>query len=579
MSLPQSKSSIMKNWRFYFLVAVIFICFGVIVSRLFFLQITKHGYYKAQADSQHQNFQPIYPTRGEIFMRDKNTGDSDSFPFPVAINKDFWNISVVPKEIEDKEEAVQKLAPFLKIGEEVLRQRVSKKDDPYEPLESKVEQASADGIRALNLKGVLFEKESWRYYPNSNLTCHLVGFLGMDSDKKVGRYGVEGYYEKELAGKAGWVEAKKDSSGEIISVGGSVIEEPEDGADLILTIDPNVSSFIEKKLAETIDKLDATKGTIIVMEVKTGAIRAMSSLPGFNPNKYNEVKDSKLFLNPAISEIFEPGSIFKPITMSAALDAEVLTPNTTYEDKGYAEVSGVIIKNALDRAEGIQTMTQVIEKSLNSGAIFAQQKLGKDGFKKYIEKFGFGEKTGIDLGGEEKGNISNLKKKNDVDYATMSFGQGIAVTPIQLVAAIGAIANDGVLLRPYILERIKYKNGEEKVTQTKEIRRVISSDAASRMTAMMVSAVKNGYSKKAGIEGYSIAGKTGTAQIPDPVKGNYSEETIHTFVEFFPAFNPRFVILIKVDKPKGIRFSSDSITPLAKELGEYLLNYYEIPPN
>jgi cell division protein FtsI/penicillin-binding protein 2 len=431
----------------------------------------------------------------------------------------------------------------------------------------------------LNLKGIIFEKENWRYYPNSSLACHVVGFLGMDGDKKVGRYGVEGYYEKELAGKPGLVEAKKDSSGEIIAVGGSVIDAPEDGADLILTIDPNVSSFIEEKLISIIDKLDATGGTVIVMEVKTGAIRAMSSWPDFDPNKYNEVKNSKLFLNPAISEIFEPGSIFKPITMSAALDAEVISPNTTYEDKGYTEVSGVIIKNALDRAEGVQTMTEVIEKSLNSGVIFVQQKLGKDVFKKYIEKFGFGEKTGIDLGGEEKGNISNLKKKNDVDYATMSFGQGIAVTPIQLVTAIGAIANDGVLMRPYIVEKIKYKNGKEKIAQPKEIRRVISSDAASRMTAMMVSAVKNGYSKKAGVEGYSIAGKTGTAQIPDPVKGDYSDETIHTFIEFFPAFSPRFVMLIKIDKPKGIRFSSDSITPMAKEIAEYLLNYYEIPPN
>lgn len=561
------------------MVAVIFLCFGVIVFRLFFLQITKHGYYKAQADIQHQYFQPIYPERGEIFMRDKNTEDSDSFLFPVAINKDFWNISIVPKEITEKEETVQQLAPLLEINEESLRERINKENDPYEPLESKVEQSLFDKVRALNLEGVIFKEESQRYYPNNNLICHLTGFLGMDGNKKVGRYGIEGYYEKELAGKAGLVEAKKDSSGEIISVGGSVIEEPENGADLILTIDPNVSSFVEKKLAATIDKLDAVKGTIIVMEVKTGAIRAMSSLPGFDPNKYNEVKNSKLFLNPAISEIFEPGSIFKPITMSAALDAEVITPNTTYEDKGYTEVSGVIINNALDRAEGVQTMTQVIEKSLNSGVIFVQQKLGKDDFKKYVEKFGFGEKTGIDLGGEEKGNISNLKKKNDVDYATMSFGQGIAVTPIQLVAAIGAIANDGVLLRPYILERIRYENGEEKITQPKEIRRVVSSDAASRMTAMMVSAVKNGYSKKAGIEGYSIAGKTGTAQIPDPTTGKYSDETIHTFVEFFPAFSPRFVILIKVDKPKGIRFSSDSITPLAKELAEYILNYYEIPPN
>lgn len=512
-------------------------------------------------------------------MRDKNTDDQRLSLFPVAINKDFWKISIVPREIQKKEETVKLLSPLLETREETLRERINKKDDPYEPLKSKVEQGLVEKIKALNLEGILFDKENWRYYPNNDLVCHLIGFLGMDGDTKVGRYGVEGYYEKELMGKVGLVEAKKDSSGEIISVGGSVINEPEDGADLILTIDPNVSFFIEGKLAAIIKKLDAVKGTIIVMEVKTGAIRAMSTWPGFDPNKYNEVENNRLFVNSAISEIFEPGSIFKPITMAAALDAEVITPNTTYEDKGYTEVGGIIIKNALDKAEGVQTMTQVIEKSLNSGAIFVQQKLGKDGFRKYVEKFGFGEKTGIDLGGEEKGNISNLKKKNDVDYATMSFGQGIAVTPIQLVAAIGAIANDGILLRPYILERIKYKNGEEKITQPKEVRRVISSDAASRMTAMMVSAVKNGYSKKAGVEGYLIAGKTGTAQIPDPVKGNYSEETIHTFIEFFPAFNPRFVILIKVDKPKGINFSSDSITPLAKELTEYLLNYYEIPPS
>jgi len=561
------------------LVAVIFLCFGVIIFRLFFLQITKHSYYKAQADNQQQRFQLIYPARGEIFMRDRNTEDSGSFLFPVAINKDFWNISIVPKEVQEKEETVKMLSSLLGINEETLRERINKENDPYEPLKSKVETALVEKVKALNIRGIILKKEGGRYYPNNELICHLIGFLGMDEDIRIGRYGVEGYYEKELMGKIGRVEAKKDSFGQIISVGGSVIEESEDGADLILTIDPNVSSFIEEKLAATIKKLDATKGTIIVMEVKTGAIRAMSSWPGFDPNKYNEVRDNGLFLNSAITETFEPGSIFKPITMSSALDAGVITPNTTYEDKGYAEVSGVIIKNALDRAEGAQTMTEVIEKSLNSGAIFAQQKLGKDGFKKYVERFGFGEKTGIDLGGEEKGNVSNLKKKNDVDYATMAFGQGIAVTPIQLVAAIGAIANDGVLLRPYILERIKYKNGEEKITKTKKIRRVISSDAASRMTAMMVSAVKNGYSKKAGVEGYSIAGKTGTAQIPDPIKGDYSEETIHTFVEFFPAFNPRFVILIKVDKPKGINFSSDSITPLAKELAEYILNYYEIPPN
>jgi len=513
-------------------------------------------------------------------MKDKHTNsDSRSLLFPVAINKDFWTVYAVPKDIEDKEETVEKLSPLLGLDTVALMERLSKKDDPYEPLRNKVDEETANKIKTLNLKGINFEEESWRYFPANELACQIVGFVGFDGDKKVGRYGVEEYYEKDLAGKTGFIEAKKDSLGESIPVADRILSEPEDGVDLILTIDPNVQFFVEQKLKETIENLQAPSGTIVVMEVKTGAIKAMASWPNFDPNKYNEVENPRLFLNSAISETYEPGSIFKPITMAGALNEGAITPSTTYEDKGFTEVGGEIIKNALDRAEGIQTMTQVLEKSLNSGAIFAQQKLGKDKFEKYVEKFGFGQKTGIDLSGEEKGNISNLKKGGNVEHATASFGQGIAVTSIQLITALSAIANDGVLLRPYIVEKIIYKNGEEKATQPKEIRRVISSETASRLTAMMVSVVKNGYSKKAGIEGYSIAAKSGTSQIPDFEKGGYTDETIHTFGEFFPAFNPQFSLLIKVDKPKGFRFSSDSITPLARQIAEYILNYYEIPPS
>lgn len=570
----------MKSWRFYTFVFFIGLVFAIIIFRLFTLQIVKHSFYKTLASTQHQTFQTVYPLRGEIFMKDKHTNsDSRSLLFPVAINKDFWTIYAVPKDIDDTEETVEKLSPLLGLDKTVLGERLSKKDDPYEPLKNKVDEEIANKIKALNLKGINFEEESWRYFPANELACQIVGFVGFSGDKKVGRYGVEEYYEKDLAGKTGFIEAKKDSLGESIPVADRILSEPEDGVDLILTIDPNVQFFVEQKLKETIENLQAPSGTIVVMEVKTGAIKAMANWPNFDPNKYNEVENPRLFLNPAISEAYEPGSIFKPITMAGALNEGAITPSTTYEDKGFTEVDGKIIKNALDRAEGIQTMTQVLEKSLNSGAIFAQQKLGKDDFKKYVEKFGFGQKTGIDLSGEEKGNTSNLKKNRNVEYATASFGQGIAVTSIQLIAALSAIANDGVLLRPYIVEKIIYKNGEEKITQPKEIRRVISSETASRLTAMMVSVVKNGYSKKAGVPGYSIAAKSGTSQIPDLEKGGYTDETIHTFGEFFPAYNPQFSLLIKIDKPKGFRFSSDSITPLARQLAEYILNYYEIPPS
>jgi len=570
----------MKNWRFYTLVFFIGLILGIIIFRLFSLQVLKHNFYKILAANQHQSFQTIYPIRGEIFMEDKHTNsDSRSLLFPVAINKDFWVVYAVPKEIQEKEETVKKLSPLLGVEEKIIRGRINKLDDPYEPLKNKVDEETVNKIKELNIAGIYFEKENWRYFPADELACHLIGFVGYDGDKKVGRYGVEEYYEEKLAGKPGFIEAKKDSLGQLISVGDRILSQSEEGVDLILTIDPNIQFFIEGKLKDTIEWLQASSGTIIVMEVKTGAIRAMANWPNFNPNKYNEIENINLFLNPTIHDVYEPGSIFKPITMAGALNEGVIDPSTTYEDKGFTEISGHIIKNALERAEGIQTMTQVLEKSLNSGAIFVQQKLGKDGFRKYVEKFGFGQKTGIDLSGEEKGNISNLKKKGDVEFATASFGQGIAVTSIQLIAALSAIANDGILLRPYVVEKIIYKNGEEKITQPKEIRRVISSETASRLTAMMVSVIKNGYGKKAGVPGYLIAGKTGTAQIPDLKTGGYTDEVIHSFGEFFPAYDPRFTILIKIDKPKTIRFAADSITPLARQIAEYVLNYYEIPPS
>lgn len=570
----------MKNWRFYTLVFFIGLFFAIIIFRLFSLQILKHSFYKALAISQHDIFQTIDPPRGEIFMKDRYTdNDSRSSLFPTAINRGLWTIYAVPKDIEEKEETVEKLSPLLEVEEDILKQRIDKPDDPYEPLKAKIDEEIAQKIEDLDIEGIYLKKENWRYFPANELACHVLGFVGFEENRKLGRYGVEEYYEKELAGKPGYIEAKRDSLGNLISIGDRVIQEAEDGADLILTIDPNIQFFIEDKLKETIENLQATRGTIIAMDVKTGAIKAMASWPVFNPNKYNEVKNINLFLNPAVQEVFEPGSIFKPITMAGALDKGAVTPKTTYEDKGWVEISGYIIKNALERPEGVQTMTQVLEKSLNSGAIFAQQALGKENFKKYVEKFGFSEKTSIDLTGEVKGNISNLNKKRDLEYATASFGQGISVTPIQLIAALSAIANDGILLRPYIVEKIIYSNGDEKVIEKEEVRRVISSDTASRLTAMLVSAVKNGYAKKAGVEGYLVAGKTGTAQIPDLQTGGYSDEVIHSFGGFFPAFDARFAVLIKVDKPKTIRFAADSVTPVFSKIAEYMLNYYEIAPS
>ena len=568
----------MRPSRFYLLIVFIILAGFILISRLFDLQIVKHSFYKDLAASQHETYQILFPERGEIFIKDRFYGQNpSSHLFPLATNKDWAMVYAVPQKINNKEEAVKLLAPLLEIDESVLMQKIGKRMDPYEPLKHKLSSEIAEKIGDLNIEGIVLVSESWRYYPHGSLASHVLGFVGFSKeDEKVGQYGIEGYYDSKLGGESGFVEGEKDARGNLLVIAKHYFQPVEDGADLILTLDPNIQFFVEGKLREVAERLEAEGGTIIVEDPRTGAIKALANWPAFDPNNYSEVEDINIFTNPAVQNLFEPGSIFKPITMAAALDQKLATPQTTYRDEGFVKIGGYTIENSIKRAEGIQTMTQVLEKSLNTGAVFVQQLVGKEKFKDYVEKFGFNKTTGIDLGGEVKGNISNLNNKRDIEYATAAFGQGIAVTPIELIAALGSIANGGKMMRPYIVEKMIYSNGEEKIIEPKAIKQVISQDTAETLVKMMVSVVENGWSNKARIPGYFIAGKTGTAQVPG--SGGYSDKTIHTFGGFFPAFEPQFLILIKLDNPKGIPFSSESIVPTFREIAQYIINYYEIPP-
>jgi cell division protein FtsI/penicillin-binding protein 2 len=394
-----------------------------------------------------------------------------------------------------------------------------------------------------------------RSHPQGSMASNIVGFIGGEG---TGQYGIEGYYEDELSG------------GE------------NKGDDIYLTLDYNVQFIAEGLLKKASESLKIESGQIIVIDPTTGKILALADYPGFDPSKYFEVKDFSIFQNGAVQKLFEPGSTLKPVTMAAALDKNKITPETTFVDSGGVQVDDVLIENFGKKSYGKCTMTEVLEKSVNTGVVFAERQMGHEIFLSYLEGFGFFEPTGIDVLGEAYSENKQFKKGGDVNYATASFGQGIEITPMQLVRAFSAIANGGNLVKPYIVNKI-IDNG--KTIQTKpevSSRQVISADTASKVSAMMVSVVENGYSKTAGIKGYYIAGKTGTAQVPwsalEINKKGYSDRTWQSFLGFFPAFNPRFLVLVKLDNPKAST-AEYSAAPIFKEMSKYLINYYSVPPD
>ena len=573
----------MKYWRIYLLLIIIFLVGGGVLARLFSLQILQYDYYSVLAQDQHQLHKTLFPERGEIFLQDLSLSrrNGDEVHYPLAINKEFQQVYLIPNKIieQEKDEMVNKLSDLLDLNKEVILQRINKQDDPYEPLKHKVNQEIVDNIKELSFNGLGSASEIWRYYPNKILASHITGFLGITDEKRIGQYGLEGYYEDELKGKIGFLTGEKDTTGYGIPSFNQRLEPAQDGSELILTIDQNIQFKVEKELIQIIKEREAESGSIIIMEPSTGAILAMANWPIFDPNEYNKEEDISVFLNSSIQKVYEPGSVFKPITMAIGIDSGKITPQTVYQDTGQVKIKGSVIKNVDGKAYGQQTMIEVLEKSLNTGAVFVQQEIGQDIFQEYIQRFNFNKPTKIDLIGEVAGDISNLFTGREINLATISFGQGITVTPIGLITALGSIANKGKMMRPFLVKKIIHSDGTEVITKPEIIGEPISSETAKELTKIMVSVTENGFGKSARVNGYNIAGKTGTAQIPDSEKGGYSEEdTIHTFIGFAPAFNPQFIILIKIDKPQGIRFASDSVGPVFKRLAEYLFNYLEIPP-
>ncbi|MFA6553307.1 MAG: penicillin-binding protein 2 [Patescibacteria group bacterium] len=575
--LKQPKNKHNKKFdRLSVIRAVIFVFAALIAVRLSDIMIFQHNFYEALAANQHELHEKLFPKRGEIYVRDKDKPDK---LFPLAANDTYYLVYAEPMRVPDPVATSKTIASTLELDEAEVLTRLQKPNDLYEPLKHQVTKEVMEQLKGMNLTGIQYQEELYRYYPENNIGSHILGFVGHTESKEIGQYGLEAYWEKELAGEAGYLQAEKDAQGRWITFGTKLLKEAKDGDDLVLTIDHTIQYKACKSLDEEVLKHGADGGSLIIMNPTTGGVIAMCGNPDFNPNKYGETEDVNTFINPATFYVYEPGSIFKPLTMAAALDQGKVTPDTTYTDTGAVEIGKYTIKNSDGKANGVQTMTQVLEKSLNTGAIFAARSIGPEVFEQYVKKFGFGEKYGIELNSEARGDISSLAKHQDLYMATASFGQGISVTPLQMTAAFGALANGGKLMKPYIVDEIRQADGFVQKTQPTVIRQVVSSKAATTVGAMLVNVVRNGHGKQAGVPGYFVAGKTGTAQIPRKDGPGYETDvTIGSFCGFAPADNPVFVMCVKIDKPRDVQWAESTAAPLFGTLAQFMLNYYGIPP-
>jgi len=561
--------------RINFLFAMISVFTVIIFIRLFDLQVFKNSYYVALASGQHEFFESLVPERGQIYVEDKFSKEL----YPLAINKKLNLVYAIPKKITDPKKVADILEPILEVSKDELLVRLSKSEDLYEPLKHKVSDDVIEKIKKENLEGVYFQPESWRFYPDGELAAHVLGFVGFVDDKKRGLYGVEGYYNNLLSGKEGYLLSEKDALGRIISLNKKFVEEAKDGSSIVLTIDRLVQYKVEKYLAEATKNYGAEKGSIVIADPKSGEIIALACYPTFNPNEYYKVENVDVFKNSVIYDLYEPGSVFKPIFVAAAMNEGLIGPLTTFEDSGSIKVGKYTIRNFDGKANGKVTTTNILENSINVGMVQIAQLLGKERAYQYMSRFGFTDLTGIDLDVEIPTAIKEPKKWADSDLATASFGQGFSITPMRLVTAYMAIANGGKLIQPHIVKKIIRPDGSEEVLRPKEVRQVLSASTAATLAAMLTSVVENGQAKLARVPGYRIGGKGGTAQVPNKDKVGYDpNQKITSFIGFAPIDDPKFVMLVKFDNPKGEVWGVTTAGPVFSKIAQELFQYYQIPP-
>ncbi|MCD5390192.1 MAG: penicillin-binding protein 2 [Candidatus Pacebacteria bacterium] len=564
------------NIRLRYVFAGVMLVGFVLIANLFHIQIRIGERLRAQADGQYvvSTFNAF--ERGNIYFKDKN-GDK----VLAAGQKKGYKISVNPSKIKesDKDFIFETINEFSPLDKNLFTKRISQNKRTYIEIVNHLSKEDGEAIKKTLGRKIGLHSEKWRTYPLKSTASHVLGFLGYDKDDNFGgRYGLENFYEGNL---------KRENSDlytnffarTLHGVQDIIGPETEIEGDIIGTIDPQLQIFLEKNLESIQEKWNSQVTGGIIMHAKTGEIHAMTSLPNYDNNNFKK-ESLAVFKNPLVSNVYEFGSVIKPLVVAMGINDGVINAKTEYYDKGSVKIGKYTISNFDKRGRGLVNMQDVLNQSLNTGMVFISKKISKKSFRDYFEKYGFKEKSGIDLPNDVTGLTSNLKSNRDIEFANISFGQGIATSPMSFIKAVSALTNDGKTLVPHLIKEIEYTNGfSKKIDYSDKGEQVISPETAGEISRMLVNVFDNYRNGDVKLPHHSVAAKTGTAQIAHPEGGYYKDRNLHSFFGYFPAYKPEFIVFLYTVDPKKVKYSSQTLLDPFRTTAKYMINYYNIPPD
>jgi cell division protein FtsI/penicillin-binding protein 2 len=565
-------------FRIRIITGVVLFLACVLIARLYQLQIYSHDIYEEKANSQYIHTVRDLYNRGSIFFTGR---DGEKVSAATVVSG--YVLSIDPTRIANVDETYEKLSTVVSVPREQFYEKAARKDKTYQELLQRLTEEKATEIEQLELPGVQMYRTRWRYYPGDDLASRVIGFVGYTDEQEgvlAGRFGIERYYDDVLTREEG--RTAVNFFAEIFSNLGDIVFDTtlSRTGDVVTSLEPTVSRMLDRELAKIQDTYNSALTGGIIINPKTGAIYALGAVPTVNLNDRKE-GDISVFRNPLVEDVYEMGSIIKALTMAAGIDSKAVAPSTTYYDAGSIDLDTYTIKNYDNRGRGTVSMQTVLNQSLNTGVAYVVKTMGKNKFREYFTKLKLGSETGVDLPNETFGLVKNLQSPRDVEYATASFGQGIALTPIATVRALSTLANGGELITPHVATRIEYQDGTFKEIKYPKGDQVFSketSEEISRMLTTVVDEALGGGTVK--LEHYTVAAKTGTAQIADNNGGGYYEDKfLHSFFGYFPAYDPEYLIFLYTVEPKGVKYASETLTTPFMELTKFLINYYNIPPD